>query len=132
MIIWFFGSFLAGLVPVVARCVVHLFCPGYDLFDIKDAVFMGLAMNLSNFNLINNRTLPHRLALTLTSGFILMALAFFLGLFQLSECSLDFAKANNLLLPASPSVIVGYIVLGITVISIILSLVANLVTSKFI
>lgn len=132
MVIWLFGSLLAGFVPVVARYVVHLFCSTYEIFDIKDAVFMGLAMNLSNFNLINDKTLPHRLALTLTSGFVLMVLAFFLGLFQLSECTIDLAKANHQLLPSSPSEVVGYIIFGVTLFSVFLSLFANLVTSKFI
>jgi hypothetical protein len=123
MLIWFFGSFIAGLIPFIARYLVHLNCEKYEVFDIKDAVFLGLAMNLSNLNMLSEKTMRRKVLLTFCSALVLVALAFMLGLFQLSEClNKDFKAPDG----------ARNIVFGLTAFSTLLSCVANLASAKYI
>jgi|GEM_PF-1848677 len=71
-----FGS----LFPAIVRLMISL-----DLniirYDIKDYIFAGLAINLSNFNLIKGHRLETQLVYTTLSVFLIFLLGCILGVF---------------------------------------------------
>jgi hypothetical protein len=61
---WYFLTLFASFIPVILRLLVSFDLP-IQGYDIKDFLFAGLAMNLSNLSLIGHKEFDRKLAIAL-------------------------------------------------------------------
>lgn len=78
-LIWYFAIVISSSIPMILRFLTSL-----DLkissFDIKDVLFAGLAMNLSNFNLISSKKFSFKVIFALFSATLITIIGFCLGI----------------------------------------------------
>lgn len=81
---WFISSLLGGASPMVVSTIVRLNSDKWDwlgLYNIVDLIFFGLAMNISNLNLVGSKKFrPQKAIIVLLSFTGMFFLAFCLGL----------------------------------------------------
>lgn len=51
---WYIGTLIGSFIPIILRFLISLDSE-ISSFDIKDLLFAGLAMNLSNLSLVNGK-----------------------------------------------------------------------------
>jgi hypothetical protein len=88
--IWYLLTFGGSFIPFLARLLVSLEFP-INSFDIKDILFAGLAMNLSNFNLTNIEE-SKKSRLIIFSGLSIFFIGLIIGIFLCAEYK---EPANN-------------------------------------
>jgi hypothetical protein len=76
--LWFGGIFIGSAIPMILRGVLSL-DRNIDSFDIKDLLFMGLAVNLSNLNLIGSREFKYKVSIAFFSVLFILMMGFGLG-----------------------------------------------------
>ncbi|HYF29959.1 MAG TPA: hypothetical protein VD993_02460 [Chitinophagaceae bacterium] len=83
---WYVYTLAGSMLPVILRFFISLDC-GIKMFDIKDFLFAGLAMNLSNLTLIGSDNLDAvtRERIAVVSGLLILFIAAFLGLLFYEE-----------------------------------------------
>jgi len=117
--IWFFGILISSFIPLILRAWIGY---SYNIikFDIKDLLFAALAMNLSNFNLVNGRKPDVRIIILFISGFIIVLVGVALGnLFR------DEAEKTNAIPP-----VLFYSSIVFSILSVVVSFEANNYTLK--
>jgi hypothetical protein len=83
--LWYGGTLIGSMVPLIFRLLISLDNRHVACFDIKDLLFMGLAINLSNFNLIGTRNFPYKVAIAIVSGIFILLMGFALGTVMTDE-----------------------------------------------
>lgn len=81
---WYMCTLVGSMIPVLMRFFISLDC-GIAMFDIKDLLFAGLAMNLSNLSLLNSRKMKQNDRIGFLSGLFILFISAFLGLFFFQE-----------------------------------------------
>jgi hypothetical protein len=81
---WYFLTLFASFIPVILRLLVSFDLP-IQGYDIKDFLFAGLAMNLSNLSLIGHKEFDRKLAIALISMTFILLIGFLIGLFLFNE-----------------------------------------------
>jgi hypothetical protein len=72
-------TLLGSMVPMVLRFIISLDCE-INMFDIKDMLFAGLTMNLSNLNLMNNDRLKQKERIAVLSGLFIFFISIGTGI----------------------------------------------------
>lgn len=82
--IWFLGTLIGSLLPILARLFA---CLAFEInyFDIKDVLFAGLAMNLSNLSLIGSKRFKMKPIIALASGIFIFLLSMLIAIFLCAE-----------------------------------------------
>ena len=83
--LWFGGVLIGSFIPLILRLIVSLDIQEIASFDIKDCLFAGLAINLSNFNLLESSKYQFKLALGFLSTICILIIAVAIGVFLISE-----------------------------------------------
>lgn len=96
--VWFLGTLIGSLLPIFGRLFASM---AFEIksFDIKDALFAGLAMNLSNLTLIgskSSRTLKVKGFLAMASGAFIFFLSLLIAIFLCAENSEETSLINVL------------------------------------
>lgn len=91
---WFFLTFGGSCLPIIARFLCGL-SSSIEIFDIKDVLFAGLAMNLSNLNLVGNKKIEAKVVISLLSVALIFLCTLIIGIFLCTENSID--STNGLL-----------------------------------
>lgn len=81
---WYMCTLAGSMIPMALRFFISLDC-GIAMFDVKDMLFAGLTMNLSNLNLMGRIKLKRKDRIAVMSGFLIVFIAAFLGLFYYEE-----------------------------------------------
>jgi hypothetical protein len=95
-IVWFIIIVFGSFIPVFARFVVTMDYPHAIHLDIKDVLFSGLAMNISNFPLIGSRKLKYKGIIFGSSVFCIIAIAVGIGVFLSNETNHIDNELSNL------------------------------------
>lgn len=99
--LWFIITICGSFIPLIFRYVVSLGFPTTSNFDIKDVLFAGLAMNLSNFNLLSSKNFKAKVVIALLSSIMIAVIAVLISIFLAKEND----KINSLTLLQLLSVI---------------------------
>lgn len=84
---WFFFTVFLGALPFFVRWIIAMGCQeGMDAYDIKDSVYFGIAINISNFSLIRSKSVVMKNLVTGWSLIIITFLIVFVAVLQESEC----------------------------------------------
>lgn len=90
MSMWFLITVVAGVLPFVFRYLLFISkstgCE-YFIYDVKDAVNFGLAINISNFSLTISRSFNSKPIVLTISGLFGIVLAYLTGVTGFWECS---------------------------------------------
>lgn len=81
---WFFATFVASLIPVACRFIASL-ASEINALDLKDVLFAGLALNLSNLNLVGDKTMDKKNIIVYLSVILLIIIAVILGIYFANE-----------------------------------------------
>lgn len=81
--IWFLGTLVGGFLPVFGRLIVGLSIP-IELFDIKDVLFAGVAMNLSNFTLVGYKEVQNKVLIIFASALFTFFMSFLIAIYLCS------------------------------------------------
>ena len=112
--IWFIGTVIASFVPVILRLITSL---DYNItkLDVKDFLFAGLGLSLSNLNLVGSKEFDQKMLIAFVSGGLIALIGFALGIYLRNEA--DIVKKDPLWL--------GICSYAITIASLYLSYEAN-------
>lgn len=84
---WLLFSVLLGALPFFVRWIIALGCEdAMDAYDIKDTVYFGIAINISNFSLIRNKSVVMKNLVTGWSLLIVIFLIIFIAILQDADC----------------------------------------------
>jgi hypothetical protein len=81
---WFILTFIASVSPIICRVIISIDFK-INLFDIRDLLFAGLALNLSNFNLVGSKKFDDKILIVLSSIIFITCFAFIIGVVLASE-----------------------------------------------
>jgi hypothetical protein len=114
--IWFIGTVIASFIPVALRFITSM---DYNVnpIDIKDFLFAGLGLSLSNLNLIGHKKFDQKTVIALFSAGAIVFIAYALGVYLRNEADIDTVKKEPFWL--------SFFSYGITFASIYLSYEAN-------
>jgi hypothetical protein len=88
---WFILTLIASISPIICRFIV--WCDfKINLFDIKDLLFAGLAINLSNLNLVGSKNFDEKVLIVMSSIIFLTFFAFIIGVALATEAIKDTPK----------------------------------------
>jgi len=83
-LLWYIVIIFSSCIPAIMRFII-----GLDLniskYDVKDVLFAGLAINLSNFNLINAKKLPIKSIFVTSSALLIAFIGMIIGVFLCLE-----------------------------------------------
>lgn len=82
--LWYGGTLVGSALPILMRVFLSLDKP-VPSFDLKDLLFMGLAINLSNFNLIGIQKFEYKVVVVVCSMLFVIMMAFILGVLMNDE-----------------------------------------------
>lgn len=102
--LWFILTFFGSFIPLILRFITSL---DFNIpsFDIKDLLFAGLAMNLSNLNLVGSKKFDTKLIIVLFSALFIILIAFALGVFLRNEA--DKSDVSTFWLKTCSTIFVG-------------------------
>src|SRR5688572_5147167 len=81
---WYMCTLIGSLIPMGLRFFISLDYQ-INMFDIKDMLFAGLAMNLSNLGLLNNNKFKQKDRIGVLSGFFIVFISVALGVSFVDE-----------------------------------------------
>jgi len=81
---WFILTVVASLLPVLFRFLAWTDF-NIKIFDIKDLLFAGLAINLSNLNLVGSKEFDEKINIVLFSVLFIILFSFVLGIMLICE-----------------------------------------------
>ncbi len=90
--IWYLGTLFGSLLPMIIRLVISM-DHKIPCFDLKDFLFAGLAMNLSNLNLIGTKSFKYKTEIALFSTACIVIIAAVIGVLFADEAN---TEKNNL------------------------------------
>lgn len=81
---WFILTFIASISPILCRVIV--WCDlSINVFDIKDLLFAGLAINISNLNLVGSKSFDEKVLIVMASIIFITFFAFIIGVVLATE-----------------------------------------------
>jgi hypothetical protein len=84
---WYSIALLISFLPVIIRLIVCIAVPSAIAFDIKDILFSGLAMNLSNINLVGHKAFKPKQGIAVSSSLLILIIGIILALFLQHDLS---------------------------------------------
>jgi len=80
--VWYLSTLIGSLLPVFFRLILSSTNNHFEPFDIKDLLFSGLAMNLSNLNLIGHKIFDIKVVLATISAILIIFISFLITAFM--------------------------------------------------
>lgn len=85
--LWFGGILIGSCLPMIIRFIISIDFQEISSFDIKDCLFAGIAINLSNINMVGIRDFRSKVSITYLSTISLVIIASCIAVFLMNEAN---------------------------------------------